>query len=71
VSIATIRAVKKELKEQSIETTNKKRGSYIKVTDEEKAKIGGYAAKFGTTDALRHFKQDYPNLKESTVRGWK
>jgi len=67
VSIATIRAVEKELKEQSIEATNKKRGSYIKVMDEEKAKIDGYTARFGATDALRHFKQDYPDLKESMV----
>ena len=70
VSKATIRAVEKELKERSIKATSK-RGSYIKVTDEERAKIGGYAANFGATEAIRHFKRDYPDLKESTVRGWK
>jgi len=30
-----------------------------------------YAAKFGGTEAIQHFKQDFPKLKESTVRGWK
>jgi len=54
VSKAAIHAVVKELKEQSVEPTGK-RGSYIKVTDEERAKIGGYAAKFGTTKAIQHF----------------
>jgi len=31
--------------------------SVKKVTDEERAKIGGYTAKFGTTEAIGHFKQ--------------
>ena len=25
----------------------------------------------GTTKAIHHFAKDVPNLKESTVRGWK
>jgi len=52
VSMATIHAVEKELKERSIKTA----GSYIKVTDEDRVKIGGCAAKFGATEAIRHFK---------------
>ena len=38
---------------------------------EQKAKIGKYAAKNGTTKVIRHFAKDMPCLKESTVRGWK
>jgi len=72
VSKATIRAVEKELEKRNTEATSK-RVSYIKISDDERAKIGGYAAKFGVTATIRHFKRnnEYPDLKESTVRGWK
>ena len=52
---------------------NIRSGGYIKVSNEERAKIGGYAARNGVTAALQHFKKtkEYPNLKEATVRGWK
>jgi len=51
VSKFTICAVEKELNELSIDATSK-RGSYIKLSGKEMAKIGGYAAKFGL---LMHF----------------
>jgi len=72
VSKATIRAVEKELEECNTEATSK-RVSYIKISDDERAKIGGYPAKFGVTATIRHFKRnnEYPDLKESTVQGWK
>ena len=34
-------------------------------------KIGKYAAENGTTNAIRHFSKEFPNLKESTIRGWR
>ena len=44
---ATIHAVEKELKERSIDAASK----YIKVTDEERPKIGGYVATFAVAEA--------------------
>ena len=41
------------------------------VSLEQKAVVGKYAADHGTTKAMRHFAKDMPNLKETTVRGWK
>ena len=32
---------------------------------------GKYAAVNGTTNAIRHFSKEFPNLKESTMRGWR
>ena len=49
----------------------KRRAAYMIATLEQKAKVGKYAAENGTTKALRHFAKDMPNLKDSTVRGWK
>ena len=40
-------------------------------TLEQKAKVAKYAAENGTTKAIRHFAKDMPELKESTVRGWR
>ena len=65
--------VEKELKERAKEVASVQSGGFIKISDEERAKIGGYAGRNGVTASLRHFKQmkEYPNLKEATVRGWK
>ena len=73
VSRATIWVVEKELKERAEEVASIRSGGFIKISDEERAKIGGYAARIGVTASLRHFKQmkEYPNLKEATVQGWK
>ena len=49
----------------------KKRSPYNFATPEQKAKIGKYAAENGTTNAIRHFSKELPNLKESTIRGWR
>ena len=45
----------------------------MKVTAEQKATIGKYAAEHGFVNAIRHFVPDFPEgaLKENTVRGWK
>jgi len=53
------------------ESRDKKRGLHLIVSLEQKARIGKYAADHGTTNAIRHFTMDFPNLHESTVRGWK
>lgn len=64
---ATIWAVEKELKEQAEAVASVQSDGYIKISDEERAKIGGYAARNGVTATLRHFKQtkEYPNVKEA------
>lgn len=47
---------------------SKKRGEYLSISQEEKAKIARYASENGVSKALKHFKDK--KLKESTVRGW-
>ena len=52
---------------------SKKKGSYIKVTPEEKAKIARYAIKNGNCAAARKFSKHGDldkTLGESTVRSW-
>jgi len=46
---------------------------YLKLTPEQKAIIGKYAAGHGIVNAIRQFQGDFPkdSLKESTFRGWK
>ena len=50
---------------------DKKRSPYNYATPEQKAKLGKYAAENGTTNAIRRFSKEFPDLKESTVRGWR
>jgi hypothetical protein len=66
-------SVKKEIKRTEDGSIERKRGAYEKITPENKAKIAKFAAENGIAAAIRHFdkQQDFPNLKESTVRGWK
>ena len=47
------------------------RGSYAKFTDVYCFQIGRYAGENGTKKALIHFKNKFPELKESTVRNFK
>ena len=56
-----------------IADTGGKRKPYLKLTDEQWATIGRYAAEHGTVNAIRCFPRDFPkdSLKESTNRGWK
>jgi len=46
----------------------KKRGTYQKLSDKEKATVGKFASNCSVASATRKFK-DY-NLAESTVRDW-
>ena len=48
-----------------------KRAHYTVLTPEQKSRIGKYAAQNGTTNAIRRFAKEVPQLKESTVRDWK
>ena len=69
-------AVKTEMKRATDAeggSIERKRGTYEKITPESKAKIAKYAAENKIAAAIRHFEnnQAFPNLKESTVRGWK
>ena len=43
----------------------KRRGQYIIVTPEQRARVAKYAAENGTTNAIRCFAKDIPDLKES------
>lgn len=46
----------------------KPRGSYMKVSPEDKATIGRYASEHGVTKAVKHFKEK--GVKDSSVRDW-
>jgi len=46
----------------------KKKGTYQKLSDEEKATVGKFASNHGVASATRKFK-DY-NLAESAIRDW-
>ena len=73
VTSSTIEAANREVK-QLIESGNKagkKRGSYMKYTPTDKAKVGNYAVQHGISAPLRHFKTEFPDLKWSTVHDWK
>ena len=78
VSQSTIEYVKRELKSISSHSAScshgngqqKTCGEYIKLSDEERATIGEYAAKHGPAAAIRHL-GSFPNLKEASVRGWR
>jgi len=49
-----------------------KRGPYLKLTTDKKAVIGKYAAEYsGIVAAVRHFSNEFPELKETTVHGRK
>ena len=50
---------------------SKRKTSHQKYSEEDWFKIGKYASENGATAALRKFKNLYPDMKESTVRGFK
>ena len=53
------------------DSVTKKRGSYQKYTAKQKATIGNYALINGTSAALRCYAGEFPNLKYTTVCGWR
>ena len=50
---------------------SKRKMSYQKYSEEDLFKIGKYASKNEATAAVRKFKNSYPDMKKSTVRGFK
>ena len=42
----------------------------VKYKEEEKMKVVKYACSHGVTNAIRFFKEGFPNLTESTVHPW-
>lgn len=51
--------------------TKRKRQYTTTFTNEDRAKIGKFAAENGNASAVKHFKPTYPDLGESTVRYFK
>ena len=49
----------------------RKRKAYAVYTDEDRARIGRFAAENNNASALKRFRGDFPDLSESTVRGFK
>ena len=49
----------------------KKRSPYNFAMPEQKAKVGKYAVVNGTINTICHFSKEFPNLKESTIHGWR
>ena len=41
------------------------------VTPQQKPKVGKYAVINDTANAIRHSLKEFPNLKESTICGWR
>lgn len=46
----------------------KLRGSYTKYSDNQRHAIGKYASEYSTASTLRRYKDEFPELSESTVR---
>ena len=53
---------------KSLAETKQSRGKYIKFSQEDRLTIGRYAAVHEPLAAVRKFKDQYPNLNESSVR---
>ena len=49
----------------------KRKTTYQKYSEEDRFKIGKYASENGAAAAVRKFKKSYPDIKESTIRGFK
>ena len=65
-SMNEVKNVKSELeKAEPLGAGNRK--PYVKLTPEQRAKIGERAHKHGISSALKHFAREYPNLKKQTV----
>ena len=62
-------AVERILNEQNEVPTRKRK--YTHFSPENRAKIAKYASQCGKAVAARHFRKDFPNLGESTVRLFK
>ena len=75
LSESTVRSFKlaylRELSKDLANSPKGKRGKYMKYSDADRAEIGRYALNFGSSKTMRAFKEKFPGLSESTVRGFK
>ena len=55
-------------KEASERAEKKPRGKYTKYSDSQRHAIGKYASEYSTASTLRRYKDEFPELSESTVR---
>ena len=53
------------------EATVQKASKYTKWTDNNRYSVGKYASEHGNAATALHFKKEFPNIKESTVREFK
>ena len=69
---SSVQAVREELRVVQ-ERVNSKCGEYQKISSEDIARIGQYAAKNGGSAVLCRFMSTgtFPSPKESTIHGWK
>ena len=51
--------------------TKKSRGLYKSYSAKDRFLIGKHASIHGTASAVRKWKKDYPQVNESTIRGFK
>lgn len=63
--------VTKVLKDSEDKDGVKRRGTYQKYSSKDKAMIGNYAVMHGTSAALHHFINKFPDLKYTTVCEWR
>ena len=63
--------ITKVLKDSKGEDGVKRREAYQKYTPKDKATIGNYAVIHGTSAALCHFKNKFPDLKYTTLCEWR
>ena len=59
------------MKDEIAQKKSKRKTSYQNYSEEDRFKIGKYASENGATAANKKFKNSYPDMKESTVRGFK
>ena len=52
-------------------TKSRKRVQYNKYMPKAKAEVASYTTLHGTSAAIRHFKDLFPDLKWTTVNDWK
>ena len=56
--------------DKELAKVTRKRGPYIKYTQEEKREIAAHAIEASTAKALNRYKSQYPTLSESTLRSF-
>ena len=60
-----------DVQDEIAQKKSKRKTSYQKYSATDRFKIGKYTSENGATAAVKKFKNSYPDMKESTVRGFK